>query len=116
MIIVVAVSLILAVVLVWALYTEEVPPRVRVRPARIGVDTPGAQLRRHGFPLVLAGYEPSRVNAHLKQIAVVHDQLRTAAAGGAGHPVASARDLAAVQSLLLDRIDNTRSPGSVLDD
>lgn len=123
MILIVLLSVALGGVLVWALYAEPVPPRQRLAVPPVGTWSVGADLRRHGFPIVLAGYDPAAVDAHLARIAVVHDELRTRAgsptspsapgsaeeAGGRG----AARDLAAEQSL-----DGSRSdpgPRSVLD-
>jgi DivIVA domain-containing protein len=86
MILIVLLSVVLGGLLVWALYAEPTPPRPRPVPTPIGVWSVGADLRRHSFPVVLAGYDPAAVDAHLARIAEVHDELRRAAAGPPGPP------------------------------
>lgn len=76
MILMVLLSVVLGGVLVWALYAEPAPPRPQPVTQPLGTWSTGADLRRHGFPIVLAGYDPEAVDAHLARIAVVHDELR----------------------------------------
>lgn len=81
MILMILLSVVLGGVLVWALYAEPAPPRPRPVARALGTWSTGADLRRHGFPIVLAGYDPEAVDAHLARIAVVHDELRQREAG-----------------------------------
>ncbi|WP_370327734.1 DivIVA domain-containing protein [Euzebya sp.] len=107
MIPIVCVSIVLAGLLVWALYAEVVPPRARFVPARLEPTLTGADIRRHDFPLVVAGYDPRWVDAHLRQIAAIHDHLRQTA--GTSPPPTTTRDLAAAAAM------EPHPPASVLD-
>ncbi len=71
-IVVIAVSL--AGILLWAQYSEPISPPPRPRPRRLGRSMTGADIRRHNAPIVLAGYDPRWVDAHLKQVAALHER------------------------------------------
>lgn len=101
MIPIVLIALTLAGVLLWALYSEPVPPRARPRPRRLDLPLTGADIRRHNAPIVLAGYDPRWVDAHLKQVAAIHEGLNRG----------TIRDTAVEQSLG----GTVDQPGSVLD-
>ncbi|MGI9017421.1 MAG: DivIVA domain-containing protein [Euzebya sp.] len=76
MILIVVVAVALGGLLVWALYAEQVPPRGRTRPLSLPVSATGEDVRRHDFPLVLAGYDPKWVDAHLRNVAAILDRAR----------------------------------------
>lgn len=110
MILIVLLSVALGGLLVWALYAEPAPPRPQPVAHPVTAWSTGADLRRHAFPIVLAGYDPAAVDAHLRRIAAVHDELRQQA-GPSAEPGSATRDLTAQQSL-----DGTSpTPRSVLD-
>ncbi len=82
MILIILLTTVLGGVLVWALYAEDVPPRPHVPPRPLDASMSGAELARHDFPLVPAGYDPRQVDAHLRRLGRLHDQMRGAGRGG----------------------------------
>lgn len=127
MIPIVLIAVALAGILVWALYTEPVPPRPRFKPRRLDLSMTAADIRRHGAPITLAGYDPRWVDAHLGQVASIHERQvherqvheREVHADPPASPPPAApsrhilpRDVAAAQSVN----GLTELPGSVLDD
>lgn len=76
MIVVVLLTIATGAVLLWALYTEQVPPPRSHQGQRwAGLPRP-ADIRRRDFPLVVAGYDPRVVDAHLRAVAQAYDAVR----------------------------------------
>ena len=76
MIVVVAITIALGAVLLWALYSEQVPPPARRLVHRWTGVPDAAAIRRTDFPLALAGYDPRAVDAHLHAVADAVARLR----------------------------------------
>lgn len=60
----------LAALLLWALYSEQPPPRpVAARPGDwTGLPTPN-DIRRHDFPVTVLGYDRGSIDDHLARVA-----------------------------------------------
>jgi DivIVA domain-containing protein len=72
MVVVVIVTVALGAVLLWALQHEQVPPRPSPPPPIRWTGVPGpAEVRRTDFGIVVAGYDPAAVDAHLRALAAV---------------------------------------------
>lgn len=90
MAVVIVVSVLLAAILLWALYTEQVPaeePRP-VLPAWESLPT-SADIAKADFPLAALGYDRRVVEAHLRRVAAAYDtviQARTQLSGEESPP------------------------------
>lgn len=87
MIVVVLLTAAAGAVLLWALYTEQVPPpRSPVRgPRWVGLPGPADILRRD-FPLAIGGYDPRAVDAHLRAVSDAFVAVRGRLASGDAVP------------------------------
>lgn len=83
MIVVVLLTIATGALLLWALYTEQVPPpRSRVQgPRWAGLPSP-ADIQRHDFPLAVGGYDPLAVDAHLRAVSDAFATLRARTTAG----------------------------------
>ncbi|HUG85114.1 MAG TPA: DivIVA domain-containing protein [Euzebya sp.] len=76
MIVVVLLTIATGAVLLWALYTEQVPPRPSHQgPRWAGLPSPD-DIRRRDFPLAVGGYDPRAVDAHLQAVADAYATVR----------------------------------------
>lgn len=95
MIVIVAITIAAGAVLLWSLYSEQVAPPVR-RTGRRWAGLPGpADVRRRDFPLVVAGYDPRSVDAHLRAVADAVSHMRARLAAVEGDPVPGVEPAAA---------------------
>jgi hypothetical protein len=87
MIVVVAITVALGALLLWALYAEQVapPPHRTAGPAWVGLPTP-AQVGRTDFPLAVAGYDQRAVDAHVRAVARAYAHLYAVVAETEGAP------------------------------
>lgn len=79
MVVVVGIVAVLLVVLVWAVYAEDVPASADPDPLPEWHDFPTpADVRRAGFPLAVLGYDPAVVQRHLDRVAEAFETALTA--------------------------------------
>lgn len=70
---------VLATLLLWAIYSEHVPPEPEPALLPRWTDLPSAEdIRRTDFPLVAVGYDRAAVRAHLDRVAAAYDVMRMA--------------------------------------
>lgn len=87
MVLAVTVSVLLAIILLWALYNEQVPPEEPrpVLPAWESLPT-AADIAHPDLPLSVLGYDRAVVDAHLERVAAAYDTVMQARAQMSGPP------------------------------